>query len=59
MRLEGYSPWGCKRVGHDLATEQQNLFLHPSHTIQALESDIQREVSQKQKKQVSYINAYI
>ena len=21
--LLGYSPWGCKRVGHDLATEQQ------------------------------------
>ena len=21
--LAGYSPWGCKRVGHDLATEQQ------------------------------------
>ena len=21
--LEGYSPWGCKRVRHDLAIEQQ------------------------------------
>ena len=21
--LAGYSPWGCKRVGHDLATKQQ------------------------------------
>ena len=21
--LEGYSPWYCKRVGHDLATKQQ------------------------------------
>ena len=21
--LEGYSPWGCKTVGHDLATKQQ------------------------------------
>ena len=21
--LEGFTPWGCKRVGHDLATEQQ------------------------------------
>ena len=21
--LVGYSPWGCKRVGHDLATKQQ------------------------------------
>ena len=21
--LEGYSPWGCKRVGHNLATKQQ------------------------------------
>ena len=20
--LAGYSPWGCKRVGHDLATKQ-------------------------------------
>ena len=22
-RLESYSPWGCKRAGHNLATEQQ------------------------------------
>ena len=21
--LPGYSPWGCKRAGHDLATKQQ------------------------------------
>jgi len=21
--LVGYCPWGCKRVGHDLATKQQ------------------------------------
>ena len=21
--LAGYSPWGCKRVGHDLVTKQQ------------------------------------
>ena len=29
--LEGYSPWGCKRVGHNLATKQQvysTLSLH-------------------------------
>ena len=23
--LEGYSPWGCKRVGHDLVARQQQL----------------------------------
>ena len=23
--LEGYSPWGCKRVGHNIVTEQQQL----------------------------------
>ena len=22
--LVGYSPWGCKRVGHNLATKQQH-----------------------------------
>jgi hypothetical protein len=22
--LSGYSPWGCKRVGHDLTTKQQH-----------------------------------
>ena len=22
--LVGYSPWGCKRFGHNLATKQQN-----------------------------------
>ena len=25
--LVGYSPWGHKRVGHDLATKQQLLFI--------------------------------
>ena len=24
--LVGYSPWGCKRAGHDLATKQQQGF---------------------------------
>ena len=24
--LEGCSPWGCKRVGYDLATKQQSIF---------------------------------
>ena len=23
--LAGYGPWGCKRVGHDLATKQQQI----------------------------------
>ena len=23
-----YSPWGLKRVGHDLATKQQQLLVH-------------------------------
>jgi len=22
----GYSPWGCKRVGHNLATKQQQIY---------------------------------
>ena len=26
--LAGYSPWGCKRVGHDLVTKQQAKFLN-------------------------------
>ena len=25
--LAGYSPWGCKRVGHGLATKQQHALL--------------------------------
>ena len=24
--LAGYSPWGCKKVGHDLATKQQHMY---------------------------------
>ena len=29
-RLAGYSPWGCKRVIHDLMTKQQHtrIYLH-------------------------------
>ena len=32
--LENYSPWGCKRVGHDLVTKQNNptLFRAEIHT---------------------------
>ena len=26
--LAGYSPWGCKRVEHNLATKQQHLSSH-------------------------------
>ena len=26
--LGGYSPWGCKRVGHDLATKQQQQIMN-------------------------------
>ena len=26
--LRGYGPWGCERVGHDLATKQQHSFRH-------------------------------
>ena len=26
--LAGYSPWGCKIVGHNLVTKQQNNNLH-------------------------------
>ena len=29
MSLVGYSPWGCKRVGHDSATKQQQDKNHP------------------------------
>ena len=27
MDMEGYNPWGHKRVGHDLATKQQQTYL--------------------------------
>ena len=30
--LEGYSPWGCKRIRHDLATNQQQQKLLLAHT---------------------------
>ena len=29
--LEGYSPWSCKRVGHDLATKQQQAMYYIIH----------------------------
>ena len=25
--LVGYSPWGCKRAGHDLVTKQQHTYI--------------------------------
>ena len=27
--LVGYNPWGCKRVGHNLATKKQENVLYP------------------------------
>ena len=24
--MEGYSPWGCKRAGHNLVTKQQQIY---------------------------------
>ena len=35
--LAGYSPWGCKRVGDDLATKQQKQGAHPFEVLAALE----------------------
>ena len=33
--LAGYSPWGCKRVGHDLATKkQQQQYIHQFSSAQ-------------------------
>ena len=31
--LAGYSPWGCKRVGHDLATKQEQSFPFNNHSV--------------------------
>ena len=30
--LVGYSPWGCKRIRHDLATKQQQLLIAWEHS---------------------------
>ena len=27
--LEGYDPWGCKRVGYELVTKQQKVMTFP------------------------------
>ena len=39
MSLAGYSPWGRERVGHDLATKQQqdasSTFHTPGHVLGA------------------------
>ena len=43
--LSGYSPWGCKRVGHDLTIEQQRKIIITDKTVN----------SQKVKK-ISYMN---
>ena len=39
--LEGYSPWGCRRVGHDLPTKQQLLSQrhHPNYLSLGLVSE--------------------
>ena len=35
MSLAGYSPWGLKRIGHDLATKQHNLISLPTTNLNA------------------------
>ena len=32
----GYSPWGCKRVGYDLATKQQHMSFPNSQSFPPL-----------------------
>ena len=43
--VKSYSPWGCKRVGHDLTIEQQRKIIITDKTVN----------SQKVKK-ISYMN---
>ena len=47
--LVGYSPWGCKRVGHDLATEQQQrairAILYTEHIWEKILNLQQKEIS--------------
>ena len=49
MSLVGYSPWGCKRVGHNLATKQQlsakkSLILYDSIYMKCAEqANLERE----------------
>ena len=31
--LVGYSPWGCKKVGHDLMTKQQQTLLYLNKSV--------------------------
>ena len=31
--LLGYSPWGHKRVGHDLATKQQEVYIFQCYSL--------------------------
>ena len=33
QRSLGYSPWGCKRVGHNLATKQQTTRITELHVL--------------------------
>ena len=32
--LVGYSPWGCRRVGHILATKQQVRLMYPVYFLE-------------------------
>ena len=34
--LRGYSPWGCKRVGHDLTTEHTRTLYNSYHSGKAV-----------------------
>ena len=46
--LVGYSPWGHKRVGHHLATQQQSVFIglswHPTPVLLPGKSHGQRSL---------------
>ena len=41
--LIGYSPWGHKRVGHDLVTKQQQIFLFSYQVASSADSEKGRE----------------
>ena len=49
--LEGYNPWGCKRVGRNLLTKRQNLQQHRRATIRLWLSGVNETLQNKLTKQ--------
>ena len=55
----GYSPWGCRRVGHDLVTQTTIQFVSLTQTISDLGLDLHKHAHRYSQEQTSSCRGWV